>query len=88
MKKWGMLWGTGNGEMRKRKHRCRQMMGWFILSVGTLARKTQSICSNLSSNRVQSACKIRKGIRLREQGVVTYTSPVEAFATGIKNLDR
>jgi len=22
------------------------------------------------------------------QGVVTYTSPVEAFATGIKNLDR
>ena len=24
----------------------------------------------------------------REQGVVTYTSPVVAFATGIKNLDR
>ena len=23
-----------------------------------------------------------------EQGVVTYMSPVEAFATGIKNLDR
>jgi len=22
------------------------------------------------------------------QGVVTYTSPVEAFATGIKNFDR
>jgi len=25
---------------------------------------------------------------LLEQGVVTYTSPVEAFATGIKNFDR
>jgi len=24
----------------------------------------------------------------RYQGVVTYTSPVEAFATGIKNFDR
>jgi len=29
-----------------------------------------------------------KSVLCEYQGVVTYTSPVEAFATGIKNLDR
>jgi len=31
-------------------------------------------------------CRIESGHA--RQGVVSYTSPVEAFATGIKNLDR
>jgi len=38
--------------------------------------------------RNQGMRLVTHGTRLSTQGVVTYTSPVEAFATGIKNLDR
>jgi len=46
---------------------------------------------NLDSERVKqprSQATPRWLTHVPPQGVVTYTSPVEAFATGIKNFDR
>ena len=38
-------------------------------------------CSGIVTDGIQAIMQLL-------QGVVTYTSPVEAFAAGIKNLDR
>ena len=38
-------------------------------------------CSGIVTDSIQAIMQLL-------QGVVTYTSPVEAFATGIKNFDR
>ena len=38
-------------------------------------------CSGIVTDGIQAIMQLL-------QGVVTYTSPVEAFATGIKNFDR
>jgi len=38
-------------------------------------------CSGIVTDGIQTIMQLL-------QGVVTYTSPVEAFATGIKNFDR
>jgi len=38
-------------------------------------------CSDIVTDNIQAIMQLL-------QGIVTYTSPVEAFATGIKNFDR
>ena len=38
-------------------------------------------CSGIVTDGIQAIMQLL-------QGVVTYTSPIEAFATGIKNFDR
>ena len=49
-------------------------------------------CGRLVNKALECISFLEKWCILRthllHQGVVTYTSPVEAFATGIKNLDR
>ena len=43
--------------------------------------ETAAVCSGIVTDGIQAIMQLL-------QGVVTYTSPVEAFATGIKNFDR
>ena len=43
--------------------------------------KIVQLCSGIVTDGIQAIMQLL-------QGVVTYTSPVEAFATGIKNFDR
>ena len=49
------------------------------------------VCANLDmrgGNGLEMALRVESSFQWHDQGVVTYTSPVEAFATRIKNLDR
>ena len=56
----------------------------FIMSV--VRSSVQFILINFDNPA--SPLRTRFFMPVLGQGVVTYTSPVEAFATGIKNLDR
>jgi len=71
----------GGGSRGVRTNPPRSLAKFIFNETAAVQGKIIQPCSGTVADGMQAVMQLL-------QGVVTYTSPVEAFATGIKNFDR